>query len=46
MKTHPNKLMTRTRDGEADALAEICDHYRSYLRGGSLAAEIQVAEPG
>ena len=32
MKKQPDELMTRARAGQADALAEICDHYRNYLR--------------
>jgi RNA polymerase sigma-70 factor, ECF subfamily len=32
MKKLLDDLMARARDGQADALAEICDHYRNYLR--------------
>jgi RNA polymerase sigma-70 factor (ECF subfamily) len=32
MTNQPDELMTRAREGQADALAEICDHYRNYLR--------------
>ena len=32
MKKQPDELMTRAREGQAEALGEICDHYRNYLR--------------
>jgi RNA polymerase sigma-70 factor (ECF subfamily) len=32
MKKQPDELMARAREGHADALAEICEHYRNYLR--------------
>ena len=32
MKKQPDELMTRAREGQAEALGEICDQYRNYLR--------------
>jgi len=32
MQIQPDELMTRARNGEAEALGELCDHYRNYLR--------------
>ncbi len=32
MNNNPKDLMTRARNGQAEALGEICDHYRNYLR--------------
>jgi RNA polymerase sigma-70 factor, ECF subfamily len=32
MKKLPDELMTRARNAQAEALGEICDHYRNYLR--------------
>ena len=32
MQIQPDDLMTRARNGQAEALGELCDHYRNYLR--------------
>jgi RNA polymerase sigma-70 factor (ECF subfamily) len=32
MQKQPDDLMTRARNGQAEALGELCDHYRNYLR--------------
>ena len=32
MKKQPDELMIRAREGQAEALGEICDQYRNYLR--------------
>ena len=32
MNNKPEDLMSRARNGQAEALGEICDHYRNYLR--------------